>query len=255
MKVNVAYYTGTGNVRENNEDSLLVYNEIFSDSDFECPIIKKINIKEGFFSVADGIGGHAGGEIASHTALACLEGQKIKNKEELKILFRRVSDKLNSIAAEIPKLLGLGTVITGVYLKKNSGIIFNIGDSRTYFMRDKLIRLTDDHSFVWDLMKKENFTTEEEKHEWLRKHPQKNIITSALIGGLKEFQCQLLDIELKEGDKFFICSDGVWEELTFKEMENALSKEVVNGSEDLFKKCKINGDDNISFVLVEIISI
>jgi protein phosphatase len=255
MKIYVSYYTEKGNVREKNEDSVLIYDEVFSNSNFKSPIFKNLNIEEGFFSIADGIGGHAGGEVASNMVLSHLNGQKVDSQEELKDIFVTAHNKLNNFIIQRPDLLGMGAVLTGIYIKKDKATIFNIGDSRTYFMREKLVRMTDDNSFVWELSKKEKFSGEEEMHEWIRKHPQKNIILSALIGGLKEFDCQLKDIEIKIGDKFFIASDGVWEELTFPDMESALHKDLKAGSEELLNKCQIKGTDNLSFIIVEIIEI
>lgn len=255
MKIRVAYYTGIGNSRENNEDSVLIYDEIFSESDFEDFKIREINMEDGFFSVADGLGGHTGGEIASHTVLEFLKNKSVNEKNELKNIFELANAGLNDIAVHKPELLGMGTVLTGVYLKKNIGIIFNIGDSRTYFMREKLVRVTDDHSLVWELMKKEAFQSESEMHDWIRGHPRKNIVTSALIAGADEFESYLSEMVIKKGDKFFISSDGVWEELSFSEMEKAVSKDLKTGAEEILKKCKKRGNDNISFVMVEIIAI
>lgn len=255
MKICVSYYTEKGNIRENNEDSILVYDEVFSSSNFESPILKNLDIEEGFFSVADGIGGHAGGEIASNLVLSYLNGQKGDSHEKLMEFFKGAHNELNSVIINRPDLLGMGTVLTGIYVKKDKAVVFNIGDSRTYFMREKLIRMTDDNSFVWELMKNEKFSGEEEMHEWIRNHPRKNIILSALIGGLKEFECQLKDLEIKKGDKFFIVSDGVWEELTFKDMEGALHKELKSGSQEILEKCRIKGTDNLSFIIVEIMEI
>ncbi|WP_320046393.1 protein phosphatase 2C domain-containing protein [uncultured Ilyobacter sp.] len=255
MKINVAYYTAIGNTRENNEDSILVYDKVYSESDFEDFKMREIDMEEGFFSVADGLGGHAGGEIASGTVLNFLKNSRVAGNAELKKLFGLASDTLNDIATKKRELYGMGTVLTGIYLKKNKAIIFNIGDSRTYLMREKLIRMTDDHSLVWDLMKKEKFENEEEMHDWIRKHPRKNIITSALIAGADEFESSLEEIEVKKRDKFLITSDGVWEELSFSEIESSLSKELNTAAELVLKKCIIRGKDNISFVIVEIIDV
>ncbi|WP_319370782.1 protein phosphatase 2C domain-containing protein [uncultured Ilyobacter sp.] len=255
MKIEVAYYTGIGNTRENNEDSILIYDKVYSESNFGNFKIKKINTKEGFVSVADGLGGHAGGEIASGTVLEFLKYKKIQEKRDLKKLFEQANINLNDIANERPELRGMGTVLTGIYIKENRAIVFNIGDSRTYFMREKFIRMTDDHSLVWDLMKKESFQNEGEMHDWVRKHPRKNIITSALIAGADEFYYYIKEIEIKKGDKFFIASDGVWEELSYDEMEDAVSKDLSKGAESLLEKCRKRGKDNVSFIMVEIIDI
>jgi protein phosphatase len=255
MKIKVAYYTGIGNTRENNEDSILIYDDVHSKSDFENFKIRDIDLDEGFFSVADGLGGHAGGEIASGTVLNFMKNKRVAGIRELKKLFYLANSRLDNMASEQRELYGMGTVLTGVYLKEDKAIIFNIGDSRTYLMREKLKRMTDDHSLVWELMKKEKFENEGEMHDWIRRHPRKNIITSALIAGAGEFESFLEEIAVKKRDKFFITSDGVWEELSFSEIETSLSKGLNKAAELILKKCKARGKDNISFVIVEIINV
>jgi len=253
MKIKVAYYTGIGNTRENNEDSILIYDNVYSESNFEDFKLREIDVDEGFFSVADGLGGHAGGEIASASVLKCLKNCRVGGNKELKKIFKMANDKLGNLSNKTIELYGMGTVLTGVYLKRDKAIIFNIGDSRTYFMRKNLIRMTDDHSLVWELAKKEEFENEAEMHNWIRKHPRKNIVTSALIAGSDEFESSVEELEIKKRDKFFISSDGVWEELSFNEIEDFLSEELNTAAELILEKCKIRGKDNISFVIVEII--
>ena len=186
--------TDVGRVRSNNQDSFLV--------------------REGdLFAVADGMGGHQGGEVASALALQIL-GQA-HDEPSTSTLVRAVRSANQAVfdkAGSDPDLKGMGTTLTAladVDTREGPKLgIVNVGDSRLYRMRsDRLEQLTEDHSLVASLVRQGRITAEEAES-----HPQRNILTRAL--GIDEaVAVDSWEVEPIPGDRFLICSDGLFNEV------------------------------------------
>jgi len=247
MIVEVAWYTGRGRVREENEDSLLVGRVVYNRVESERVETDRMDAHGTFFVVADGMGGYAGGAIASGIIVSELAAAN----EDIKPSLKRARERMYDTGREDTSLSRMGSVVTGIYIDKSGVTVFNVGDSRTYLMQKKLSLITEDDSLVWELYKDEKMTPEE-RHEKLRKHPQKNIVTSALMAGDGNFNYQEVKRSAKPGDKYLVCSDGLWEELTYTFMEESMKLDVREAGNRLKDEALTEGRDNISFIIVEI---
>jgi len=249
MKVFYSFYTNVGKMRANNEDALLLMDELFCEENLE-------ECSEGFsendyflFVVADGMGGHKKGEVASRLVLESLLEEKEKIYEDLEEGLQRAKKRLNEYAKKNPLALGLGCAVAGLVIKDNFAKVFNVGDCRVYrFVNNKLIKLSKDHSVVERLLS-EGLITEEQA----RDYPQKNVLTSAIMGDLSENIPEIFvrEMELYDGDFFLLCSDGLWEELEKHELIDCFSEEKpCRAILDLLKEKPLK--DNVSFILVKI---
>lgn len=239
--------TDIGLVRKVNEDSFL------------C---RKLEGIEDIYLhiVADGMGGHNAGEVASSMAVKAITEYIEENIEELKKEDKDIQDLIrNSILYANDKVyktsiiksncLGMGTTLSMVLLKQNRVFIGHVGDSRVYLIRGKSIsRLTEDHSLVAELVKSGTIKPEEADH-----HPQKNVITRAL-GTEYTLEPDIIQYELNSEDFILICTDG---------LSNAVSEEeialTVTGSSDIEEACRLllekakdnGGYDNITAVIIQ----
>ena len=190
-----ASVTDVGRVRSNNQDS---YGE-FSDGARGYRLL----------FVADGMGGHRGGEVASRLAVECVEeifGASTAPPDELlRLALESANSRIFETASRDPELAGMGT--TGVALiltGESKGWIAHVGDSRAYLLRNGLFsQLTADHSVVGELVRRGQLTPEE-----ARVHPQSNEILRAL-GTQAEVDVELTPVDVEPGDLFLLCSDGL----------------------------------------------
>jgi PPM family protein phosphatase len=255
MKVKVSFLTNFGNHRAKNEDSLLVQHEVIYQSQMFQPETRIIHSDISIFSVADGMGGHLGGELASRTVLFYLKDHfpKFKYIRHIKKALHQSKRMLNQIAIET-KTFGLGTTVSGIFFKKNKAILFNSGDSRIYKVEgSNILRLTNDHSVVQSMFNRGLIDEEE-----MRTHPNKNLLTSAIIGDCTN-QFPLIyfhEIKIKKGDEFFLCTDGLWESMSKVELEGIFfhSKEMPKRAFQLNEFSLLNGGrDNITLILLEVL--
>jgi len=173
----------------------------------------------GVFAVADGLGGHAAGDVASDAAVSSLARAARSRARRGGIL--KTTDVVESLTAASTQIVratrgalhGSGTTVTGVGVIEHAGVpalqVFNLGDSRVYAFRDHVLRqLTIDHSYVQELVDSGQISAEEAEV-----HPDANIITRALgFGDMPEVDRWVL--HPVEGTRFLICSDGLTRELT-----------------------------------------
>lgn len=249
----VASCQSTGILRSHNEDSLFVLNSLLDGVDRGIPF--------GIYLVADGMGGHQSGEVASHLA-ARGASQSLMNhlyeqylfdhkayKEEVvfHLLNEAVEDVQNLIKRRVP---GGGTTLTLALALGNEIYSAHVGDSRMYIVEgDGQIHLrTKDHSLVKRLVDLGEITELE-----ALVHPQRNVLYRAL-GQMDELEADLDHFTLKQGQMMMICSDGLWGVLEHDQMER-----ILGGRDDLNSKAKTlvkaandaGGPDNITVVLVE----
>jgi PPM family protein phosphatase len=230
--------THLGNVRKINEDSFLVKE---SKGSF-------------LLVVADGMGGHNAGEIASAMAVKNIE-EYILN-ENFKVDEERLSKALKftnkTVFESADKQIrhrGMGTTVTAVFIKDSKACFANVGDSRAYWMGDgELKQITKDHSYVQMLVDQKVLTNEE-----ARFHPRRNLITRA-IGTTEKIEVDTFCCEFNEDDIILLCSDGLTSHVDDDFIKATLSE---NNSVDMqIKKLidealKQGGSDNITVLIAK----
>jgi len=220
----VIYFTNKGKVRSNNEDSLLVVDTVISEGEFQSCEYKNIEKDNFVLVVADGMGGHAKGEVASRIVLESIkELNPFSSNEDIIKALENARNKLEEYVKVHPEAFGMGCAIAGIWINGNNGIAFNIGDCRVYkLINGKLIRLTRDHSVVEELLLDGIITPEE-----ARVNPQRHILTSAIMGDGYTTQMKIFTtpVDISLGGRFLICSDGLWDELDEEEIKMCISSE------------------------------
>ena len=208
------------------------------------------------FAVADGMGGHQEGDLASKMALQVIEKAfKKKQPQNLSEVPKKLIHSIEKANQCIfnksfldKRELGMGTTLVLAYFFENHLFIANIGDSRLYLMqRGFLWQITEDHSLLNEQMKLGLIKEKDIKH-----FKYKNIIVRCL-GIEKEVQCDIYKREIKSGDRFLLCSDGLSNMLSDKEMLEVLSiKEIKKALAQCINFAKKNGgDDNITGILID----
>jgi PPM family protein phosphatase len=225
--------TDVGRGRPENEDSHLV------DPD------------DGLYAVADGMGGHRAGEVASATAIDALKTAFLGG-QRLDQAVGAANAAVFAKAAEDAALRGMGTTLTALALHDSTAELGHVGDSRAYLMRDGLVtQVTEDHSLVEQLVREGRLTPEEAQH-----HPQRAIITRAL-GVDVDVQVDTYRIDLKPGDRLLICSDGLTNMLSDDTIAQTLRRHAdpQQAADTLVDMAnQAGGDDNITVVLVDALS-
>jgi len=222
--------------------------------------------KYGIFAVADGVGGHSSGDVASRKAMTGIEDFITSNpmngadslerkyrENWLKSYFQRCLQRVNSEimkeGSSYPGANRMATTLVLCFLDMDSIYVINLGDSRAYILRDNVMtQLTEDHTYVNKLISAGTLTKSE-----ARLHPQKNIITKAL-GSVRHMEPDFYRFDLHEGDRILLCTDGLHGELTDDEIAEILRKK-----EDLDTICRLlvdaanesGGHDNITVICVD----
>ena len=164
---------------------------------------------KGFLAVvADGMGGHQTGEVASRQAVEVFRTTLKSSRAHLPAAMARAAQTANlevhAAATANPENHGMGTTLTALVVDDQVGLVGHVGDSRAYRLRDgELTQLTHDHSWVADRVRQGLLTADE-----ARRHRWRNVITNAL-GATESFRLDLGAIEVRPGDRFLLCSDGV----------------------------------------------
>lgn len=207
------------------------------------------------FVVADGMGGHIGGEIASSSAVARLESVAAKGEVTPKSIEKALARAVADIASH-PEATddGTGTTVTGVYLDTSTPeptwVTLNIGDSRVYLFRDGgLAQVTTDHSVVQELIAAGRLSPEEAEN-----HPYGNVITRA-VGPSDGVAPDYVRLEVVDGDRFVICSDGLTKELTDYGILHFLLQhdDPSAAADDMLEAALENGGrDNISIIVLDV---
>lgn len=206
------------------------------------------------FIVADGMGGHKAGDKASKlcvkTMMECVEKSEHKTpvmtfEDAVQMTNEAIYEQAQSNTA----YEGMGTTMVACTFEEKTMYVANIGDSRLYLLRDKIRQITDDHSFVEELVKNGKLTESE-----ARIHPQKNIITRAL-GINEKVHADYFEIEVECGDVVLMCSDGLSNMLDDDDIEYIIkhSDDLQQAGEKLVSEAnKSGGDDNITVLLVRV---
>jgi protein phosphatase len=209
------------------------------------------------YAVADGLGGHQGGEVASAIAVRTLD--EAVNEPTLEALVAAVelaNRQIRSQASSDPSLRGMGTTLCAIVLLESDGDTeeeigwVNVGDSRIYLFRDdELIQLSEDHNLV-DEMRRDGQLTDDQAAV----HPQRNIITRAL-GIDPKVQVDASTVIPYRGDRFLLCSDGLSDELTPDQIAATMRRLAEPGdvADDLVRQANEHGGrDNVTCVVVDV---
>ncbi|MGX7679707.1 PP2C family protein-serine/threonine phosphatase [Jatrophihabitans sp. DSM 45814] len=230
--------TDVGRLRDRNEDNLWV--------------------SPSLLVVADGMGGHAAGEVASELAvseLAALSDLDSLHAEDITAAIWRANDRILRAGQERGDRYGLGTTLTGLAVVSADGAdqwaVFNVGDSRVYrFLNGVLNQLTMDHSEVQELVNAGEIRSED-----ARVHPRRNVVTRSLGSD----PAPVVDIWLfppTTGDRFLICSDGLTTELGDSEISQILSDndDPQAAADELIRLANAaGGRDNITAIVVDLV--
>ena len=223
--------TDVGRVRKQNEDSVYA-----ADA-------------QRLFAVADGMGGHRAGEVASSMAVEALRARLQARQPDLQLMrqaFEEANRRISCAAEKDERLQGMGTTMTALWQTERSVLIAHVGDSRVYLLRrGRLRQVTDDHSVVAELLRCGLITPQE-----ARRHPYRNVITRSL-GSAPTVEVDLLERDREPGDLWLLCTDGLSNMLTDREMEALLvSLPPQKAADALMQKAlEAGGTDNITLIL------
>ena len=245
--VEVAGRSDVGCQRENNEDSYL-YWEPASDGDFQ---------RKGRLAViADGMGGHEGGQEASRMAVETVRevyDQSFNNDPQAALVesFVAAHARIQAFAERNPVFHGMGTTCTAVVVLGRQLYFAHVGDSRLYLVRgSQILRLTRDHSYVGRLVESGIVRAEDAE-----KHPQRHILTAALGAG-REVSVDGAEhgVDLQEGDDLLLCTDGLWSVVSEPELEIAVSGNAPAECCDVLVKLarERGGPDNITLQVLRV---
>jgi PPM family protein phosphatase len=238
-----------GKQRENNQDSM-------------CSIAAP-NTPDGIsalMAVADGMGGHRGGEVASAIAIQGVVTRLGKSNGAgavSAVNSRSIAETLRQIHADVaaasttPETTGMGTTLSVVVLKPGCMLVGHVGDSRVYRLRDgKLAQLTQDHSYVADEVRKGNISREEAES-----HPMRNVLTQA-VGHSATLDPMVGEFDVVAGDKILLCSDGLHGLVSSQYIQRVMTKMPPESAVQALidRANEAGGFDNITAVIAEIVT-
>ncbi|MCR4817340.1 MAG: serine/threonine-protein phosphatase [Fretibacterium sp.] len=252
-------YSYKGPVREHNEDAVFAAGNVISGCSMLNPAELNTETPGGCFAAIDGMGGYEGGEKAARlVAMSFLE-----DAEDWDITMKDGKDRINNILKNAVRhisdtvavksaLASMGAALAGIALCADGVLVFNCGDCRVYRQQGEYLeRLSHDHSVVQELCDRGEID-----EDAMRTHPAKNRITACVSADLSFLDLYFREVRKKQGtQRFFFCSDGVWEALSIDELESCLAgKSCIEAAEALSGRLLELGEacrDNVSFVIVE----
>lgn len=243
LKTLYAGLSNVGRVRTSNEDCM----GLFPDLDL--------------YMVADGMGGHAAGEVASSMAVETARDSIAKNEgtgkplltaQRLEMAIKTSNQKIYQAGKQTPALSGMGTTLVSVLVDQGTAYIGYVGDSRVYLVRDnEITQLTTDHSLVNEYLKKGMMTSEEAE-----RHPLKHVLSRAL-GTTPDVEVDMLSLPLKSEDMLLLCSDGLSNTVTQQIILQVLKRSRGNLQEacnQLIEQANNRGGvDNITVIILQCI--
>ena len=220
-----------GRLRKNNQDAVILGN--------------------GLAGVADGMGGHKGGEIASaglRDGLLRETKDSRPSREKLEEAVQKVNRELWEQQEGNSSLSGMGTTLTVLWPTEKEMLIGQVGDSRAYLLRDNMLtQITNDHSMVADMVRKGVLTEEQAAC-----HPMRNYITRA-VGTEANIEIDMYTHNRRKGDRWLICSDGLHGMISTEELIRLMAEEDLEKAADNLLQAALSGGgkDNISLVLIQ----
>ena len=222
--------TDVGRVRRSNQDALI--------------------IGGGVAGVADGMGGHNGGEVAAGETrdgiLRELSG-KTPDRQALREAVEKINLEIWDRQEKDASLTGMGTTLTLLWPSESEMLVAQVGDSRAYLIRDGQVRqVTKDHSLVGDMVRRGVLTEEQAAC-----HPMRNYITRA-VGTEDTIEADLFTEERKAGDRWLVCSDGLYSMISRGALEELVRKENAEEAADALLQAALEGGgrDNITLILM-----
>ena len=232
--------SAVGLVRSGNEDSAIASSQLIA--------------------VADGMGGHAAGEVASRIAITSLaELSQIFTQSDIDAesaddiylnAIHSIDADIKGAVADNPELTGMGTTLTSLFLRGDKIALLHIGDSRAYRLRgNSLEQLSVDHTVIQELLSQGSITESD-----IATHPQRSVLTQVLMGEGK-FELPLPIFEGKIKDRYLVCSDGLNSVLTDKEIKSLIKgKDRDAAVTALIDATYINGaPDNVTVVIADVV--
>ncbi len=221
---------------------------------------KRLSDRASLYVVADGMGGHDGGEIASALAVKTIcetayEAEQLhpESEDDIETLLDVAFQTANNTVKEQADAKGTDmgtTMVCCLVLDKRIGFIANVGDSRAYLMREgQLHQVTKDHSLVQKMVERGRITAEEARH-----HPHSNILLRT-VGTERDIDIDIFRVEFEPGDKVLMCSDGLWGEVEDRDMESILNTYAdprIAARELVRAAHHGGGKDNVTLMIVEI---
>lgn len=228
--MDVGARTHVGKVRSNNEDGFL--------------------IRDGLLAVADGMGGHQAGEVASETAMAVLRDYDFSGDsaaEQLRSAVHAAHARVVDLANRRADLNGMGTTLTAALIAPRSVHVAHVGDSRLYLWRPDALRLlTTDHSVAEELVRAGEIDA-----ATARRHPGRHVLTRA-IGATKQLDVDLATYETNDDDGFVLCTDGLSALVTDEEILQTVNEHTdVQQAADALVRLALRrgGDDNVTVIV------
>ncbi|TNE84381.1 MAG: Stp1/IreP family PP2C-type Ser/Thr phosphatase [Deltaproteobacteria bacterium] len=250
MRIASVGMTDVGLKRGHNEDNYLINEEL------------------SLFVVADGMGGHAGGEYASAICVNTVEeivtSMELHDdipvdsddpvevtRERLKYAIRLAGRRIFEKAREEREFHGMGTTAVAVLVSNGQAFVAHVGDSRVYRKREgKIEQVTEDHSLVNEKLKAGLITAEEAKN-----HKMRNVITRSL-GYQEDVEVDISVLPLNIGDEFLLCSDGLSGHVDGDELGEQIGSSLQDSARHLIEMaCERGGEDNITVIIVRVESV
>ena len=229
-----AHFTHIGKVRKVNEDSLLA------------------NTKQGHWAVADGMGGHDRGDVASQAIVEALD--LLDKLPEFSPFSEVIGDCLTEVNQQLLQLGSvsnsvIGSTVAGLVIQQQHVFCYWAGDSRVYRLRDKkLQQLTVDHTLTQQLVEQGKLNADEARH-----HRDRNVVTRA-VGAYHSLSLDFKTTPLEPNDWYLVCSDGIEKEMSDEEVETLLNEHghdiELAGQQLLDEVLKRGARDNVAFVLI-----
>lgn len=229
--------TDVGLVRKGNEDNFAVFDTVYA--------------------VADGMGGEAAGEVASQmlvdTVQQALYGREHIDAGAMQSAILAANDAIRDYVREHPGCEGMGTTATMLHVDEGRGKAYwaHVGDSRLYLLRQgsgQLEQLTQDHSYVEDLVREGTITREEAKN-----HPQRNMLTRA-VGAMENLVVDTGELAVTNGDTLLLATDGLMKHMTDEEIARQLCQGKDDPAHSLVEQAlNAGGRDNVTVVVVSLV--
>jgi protein phosphatase len=256
MLIEAFGHTDIGKERTQNEDSYICLRFSLLSAAGQPESIAPVHLA----AVADGMGGHSGGEIASSLAIETLKERALSSQQDknpaldmrafLENSFQEANRQIFRLASQEEGLVGMGTTLVASLLFGGKAFTANIGDSRAYLFRDQtLTQITRDHTWKAEQLRL-NSASEAEIYE----SPFKNLVTRSL-GFESEVVVDIFEMDLQDCDSLLLCSDGLYNPLSSEKISKIFKR--YKTAEKICKKliqsaCQKGGQDNITAVVVQV---
>lgn len=223
------------------------------NQDYVFSTVKPVGNLPNLFIVADGMGGHKAGDLASkfsvNTFIDCVKNSgSSKPVQIISDAIKHTNEELLKLASTSEDYRGMGTTFVVAVIYGRSMYVANIGDSRLYLADRELKQVTRDHSYVEEMVQMGTLNRED-----ARTNEYKNVITRAL-GGAENVIPDFFEIEIEDNSRILMCTDGLTNMVTDKEIESVMSAhdDIMNKADKLVMMANQNGGkDNISVIIIE----